>query len=155
MPAPIRRPMLVVLALLTAAPLVAQAGEPYPDELKLAHPGQREIANKPGLELEAMQAACPVSMLNASPGNAAKNIHERILRTEDGVIIETDADLTGVPFGTGSTTIPATYRCEYRDGQLVLGIWSKGLIGKWTLFQSPRLTQNELGTPWPAYLKTN
>ncbi|KXW58238.1 hypothetical protein [Ferrovum myxofaciens] len=155
MSAPILRPALVGLALLMAAPLMAQANDSYPDELKLEHPAQREIANKPGLELEAMQAACPVSMLNASPGNAAKNIHERILRTMDGVIIETDADLTGVPFGTGTTTIPATYRCEYRDGQLVLGIWSKGLIGKWTLFQSPRLTQSELGTPWPDYLKSN
>lgn len=132
------------------------ADDTYPSELKLAHPTQREVAAKPGLELTAMQASCPVDMLNASPGTELKNIHERLLRTDDGVIIETDADVLGVPMGTTTTTIPATFRCEFRDGKLVLGIWAKGLIGKWTIFQSPSLSQEDLGTPWPAYLpKTN
>ncbi len=150
---------LALIASLTGLmmlPSLSQAADAYPSELKLQHPTQREIIAKPGLELEAMQASCPTDMLNASPGTALKDIHERILRTIDGVIIETDADVTGVPMGTGSTTIPATYRCEFRDGKLTLGIWAKGLIGKWTIFQSPLLSQQDLGVPWPAYLpKTN
>lgn len=129
----------------------AYAADAYPGELKLEH-SQREIAAKPGLALEAMQASCPLDMLNASPGTALKAIHERILRTEDGVIIEADADVAGVPNGTESVTIPATYRCEFRDGQLVLGIWDKGLMGKWTIFQNTVLSQADLGIPWPDYL---
>ncbi|NDU87283.1 MAG: hypothetical protein G3I09_03740 [Ferrovum sp.] len=149
------RQSLATLALLTASSFRAYASDSIPSELTLEHPDHRHVANNPGLELDAMQAACPVSMVNASPGKAAKNIQERLLRTVDGVIIETDAEITGVPFGTGSTSIPATYRCEYRDGQLVLGIWTKGLIGKWTIFQNPEITQNELGIPWPDYLKND
>lgn len=127
----------------------AAHAEGYPSELKLEHPESRVIASKPGMELEAMEQACPLSMLNASPVTEARNISERILRTQDGVIIETDAELLNVPVGTTKRNVAATYRCEYRDGLLTLGIWTRGFVGTWTVFENPQLTQNELGAPWP------
>lgn len=121
----------------------------YPTEIKLENPDHRTIASKPGKSLEAMQKACPQSMLNSAPATQAKNISERILRTQDGVIIETEAELLNVPVGDGKKNVAATYRCEYRDGLLTLGIWTRGFVGLWTIYQNPQLTQNELGTPWP------
>ena len=96
-----------------------------------------------------MERACPQSMLNASPASEARNISERILRTQDGVIIETDAELLNVSVGTTKRNVMATYRCEFRDGLLTLGIWTRGFVGTWTLFENSQLTQNDLGTPWP------
>ena len=121
----------------------------YPTILTLEHPEQRLMAARPGKSLEAMQKACPQSMLNSAPATEARNISERILRTQDGVIIETDADLLNVPVGDTKKTVAATFRCEYRDGLLTLGIWTKGFVGLWTIYQRPQLTQNELGAPWP------
>ena len=121
----------------------------YPTTLTLEHPEQRLMAARPGKSLEAMQKACPQSMLNSAPATEARNISERILRTQDGVIIETDADLLNVPVGDTKKTVAATFRCEYRDGLLTLGIWTKGFVGLWTIYQLPQLTQNELGAPWP------
>ncbi len=134
--------------LLFAFTVSANAAD-YPSELKLDHPDHRAIVNKPGKDMEAMQEACPRSMLNNSPATEARNINERILRTQDGVIIETDAELVNVPIGSEKKNMAATYRCEYRDGLLTLGIWTRGFVGKWTIFNSPQLTQNDLGTPWP------
>ncbi len=139
------------LGLLTASLASHAEDHAYPDSLKLTHPTQREVNPKPGMDLAEMQASCPADMLNASPGTQLQDIHERLLRTVDGVIIETDAEVGGIPTDTATKSIPATYRCEFRDGKLVLGIWQKGLIGKWTIFQNPALSQSDLGLPWPDY----
>lgn len=135
------------MLLLTLA--AAAHAEGYPSELKLDRPENRVIASKPGKDMAAMEQACPLSMLNASPATEARNISERTLRTQDGVIIETDAELLNVSVGTTKKNVAATYRCEYRDGLLTLGIWTRGFVGTWTLFENPQLTQNELGAPWP------
>ncbi len=142
------RPTWSASLLLFALAASANAAD-YPSELKLDHPDHRAIVNKPGKDLEAMQEACPRSMLNNSPATEARNINERILRTYDGVIIETDAELLNVVVGSEKKNVPVTYRCEYRDGLLTLGIWTRGFIGMWTIFDNPQLTQNDLGTPWP------
>ena len=135
-------------SLLLVVAVSAHAAD-YPTALTLDHPEQRLIAAHPGKSLEAMQQACPQSMLNSAPATEARNISERILRTQDGVIIETDAELLNVPVGDAKKNVAATYRCEYRDGLLTLGIWTKGFVGLWTIYQLPQLTQNELGAPWP------
>ncbi len=126
----------------------AHAGD-YPSEIKLDHPEQRMIVAQPGKTLAAMQSACAQSMLNQSPATEARDISEKILRTEDEVVIEVDADLVDVPLASGKKNLSATYRCEYRDGYLTLGIWTRGLVGKWMYFDMAQLTPNDLGTPWP------
>lgn len=136
-------------ALLFASFAFAAHAEGYPTELKLDHPDQRRLVSKPGKSLEAMQKACPVSLLNASPATEARNISEHILRLEDEVVIEVDADLQNVAVGNEHKTLPVTYRCEYRDGLMTLGIWTRGMVGDWSVFRGAALSAADLGAPWP------
>ena len=142
---------LALLCVGTAAGL-AHAADSYPTELTLAHPDQRQMSNPAGKSMEAMQAACPQSMLNIAPATQARNISERVLRygnNQDQTIIETDAELVNVPVGTEQKTIPVTFRCEFRDGLLTLGVWTRGLVGVWTVFDGLALRPDALGTPLP------
>lgn len=88
-------------------------------------------------------------MLNASLLTENRDISERIQHTQDGVIIEINAELRNVPMGTARKNVAATYRCKYRDGLLTFGVWMRGFVGTWTRFENSQLTQNDLGTPWP------
>lgn len=135
-------------ALLLFLSLAAQGAE-YPSELKLDHPDQRRVVAQPGKTLPAMQAACAETMLNQSPATMAQDIQEHFLRTEDEVVIEVDAELSGGTLPAGKKSLPATYRCEYRDGYLTLGIWTRGLVGKWMFYDLAHLDPQALGTPWP------
>ncbi len=135
-------------ALLLFLSLATQAAD-YPSELKLENPQMRSVVAQPGKALPAMQSACAQSMLNQSPATEARDIQEHFLRTEDEVVIEVDAELSGGTLPAGKKALPATYRCEYRDGYLTLGIWTRGLVGKWMFYDMAHLDAEALGTPWP------
>ena len=135
--------------LLSGFAATAHAATGYPTELKLTHPDQRRIVEMAGKTLEAMQQACPVSMLNASPSTEERNISERLVRQEDEVVIEVDAELMNVPVGKEHKTLPVTYRCEFRDGRMIWGVWARGMVGEWGWFQGTALNEANLGTPFP------
>ena len=138
-----------IAALLSASFAIVAHAEGLPTELKLDHPDQRRMAATPGKTLEAMQRACPVSLLNAAPATEAHNITEHILRQEDEVVIEVDAELSNVAVGNEHKTLPVTYRCEYRDGLMTVGVWTRGMVGDWSIFRGATLGAADLGAPWP------
>jgi hypothetical protein len=123
----------------------------FPTDAKVAHPEHRELITHPGLEIKNMEEACVVNMMNLSPSTEASNIHGEVLRTIDGVILEMTANFHNVKMVEGDTkNLDAAFRCEYRSGSLITAIWTRNLGGLWREYDSPQITQADLGQPFPA-----
>jgi len=64
-------------------------------------------------------------MLNASPATEATDIEVSVLSQGDIVVTEAKAILKSV--GMFKQDLPVTYRCEYHNGKLASGVWTRGL----------------------------
>lgn len=96
-----------------------------PKEMKLADPYNRKVVDNPGTNLNDISLACAETMINVSPATEATDIDVRVLSQGDLVVTEVDAVLKNV--GAFNNNLPVTYRCEYRNGHLASGIWTRGL----------------------------
>jgi hypothetical protein len=96
-----------------------------PTHMTLSDPIHRKLIDNPGKDIDAMRRACAETMLNASPVAEASEIEARVEATGDQVIIGVDAVLEN--FGFFHTRRPVSYRCEYREGKLFSGRWTRGL----------------------------
>lgn len=116
-----------ILATAIGLCLISGCANTVPREMKLADPHNRKTVDHPGKNLDSIRLACAETMLNASPAIEATEIEVRVLSQTDPVIIEVDAELKDV--GMFNQSLPVTYRCEYKEGSLALGTWTRGLKG--------------------------
>lgn len=98
-----------------------------PHEMKLLDPSHRKSVNHPGKNIDAMRLACAETMLNMSPATEATEIDARVVTNGDLVVAEVDAVLPNL--GLFSQSLGVTYFCEYREGFLTFGTWTRGLKG--------------------------
>jgi hypothetical protein len=120
---PLFHPLLIIII----SSMLASCATSVPNEMKLADPNNRKTINQPGTNIEAMRFACAETMLNASPATEASDIVVRVLSTSNPTIMEVDAILKNVGAFRGNLSV--TYHCEYQNGSLTLGTWTRGLKG--------------------------
>ncbi|BEV72284.1 hypothetical protein THUN1379_17660 [Paludibacterium sp. THUN1379] len=118
---------VVVRTMITVFSISALVGcaVTIPKEMKLADPHNRKTVDNPGTNLDAIRLACVETMLNASPATEAIDINVRVLSQGDLVVTEVDALLKYD--GMFNQRLPVTYHCEYRNGRLASGVWTRGL----------------------------
>jgi PBP1b-binding outer membrane lipoprotein LpoB len=114
-----------VMAVALGISFIAGCAVTVPREMKLADPSNRKTVDHPGTNLDSIRLACAETMLNASPASEATDIDVRVLSQGEIVVTEVDAVLKNV--GMLNTSLPVTYRCEYRNGELASGTWTRGL----------------------------
>lgn len=117
----------LLLVAIAGISFISGCATTVPREMKLADPNNRRTVDHPGMNVDAIRQACAETMLNASPATEANDIDTRVLSATDPAIIEVDATLKDV--GMFNQNLQVTYRCEYREGSLTLGTWTRGLKG--------------------------
>lgn len=118
---------MILRKMLTATIVIACAGctTHVPSTLTVKDSVHRNLNHKVAWTDTGTSLRCAENMLNASPADSAESITYTMKGTGENATVNVDATLIDVGFW--KSPLPVSYRCEYVNGWMVNGKFTKGL----------------------------